>query len=358
MWIQKSLFLLMLSSFFICCSQSEQSHSCWNSSMDSLLVNYLCANQSNCETSYGHPEDVVYGVDEKKLNCLVDSLAKYKSGLSYTEYYLFESIPDSIFHLSEKAIEKIMNTEDSCLHELGMVALSEKRIITYKFKNICHIKKFEGVKKVSVRELGDYWLFDYQNELGNLEVNLLERKAEKFIAESVNQNNIKKSFEVGSCVGNVVDAYTAPFFGGLEISLNISMENSCLVRQNLWPYYISKSEDTIYFKIAPPTNLLYADNRESRNYNTFNEQSKLDVIPKSGKKIIRVPWVPQRTVHFFKESTFFPFDHVEKGNVLVIDFPCFDDEFTKKYYAFHIEKTKYPYLRCVINPIAYSIAKK
>lgn len=358
MWIQKSLFLLMLSSLFICCSQSERPHSCWNSSVDSLFTNYLCASQSDCETNFEHLEDVVYGVDAQKINCLVDSLAKSKSGLSYIEYYLFESIPDSIFYLSKKAIEQIMNTKDSCLREMGMVALSEKGIITYEFKNNCHIKKFEGVKKVSVRELGDYWLFDYQNELENFEVNLLEKRTENFIAESVNQNHIKKSFELGSCVGNVIDAYTVPFYGGLEISLNISMKNSCLVRQNLWPYYISKSEDTIYFKIAPPTNLLYADNYESRNYNTFNDQSRLDVIPKSGKKIIRIPWVPQRTVHFFKESTFIPFDHVEKGDVLVIDIPCFDDEFTKKYYAFHVTKTKYPYLRCVVNPVSNSIAKK
>lgn len=358
MLTRKNLFLLMLSSLFICCSQSERPYSCWNTGIDSLFANYLCASQQNCETNFEHPEDVVYGIDAKKINCLVDSLANYKSGLSYTEYYLFENIPDSIFRLSEKAIEKIMNTKDSCLREMGMVALSEKGVIRHEFKNICHIKKFEGVKKVSVRELGDYWLFDHQNELDDFEVNHLEKKTEKFIAESVNQNNIKKSFEIGSCVGNVVDAYTAPFYGGLEIALDISMKNSCLVRQNLWPYYISKSGDTIYFKIAPPTNLLYADDRESRNYNTFNEQSELDIIPKSGKKIIRVPWVPQRTVHFFKESTFFPFDRVEKGNILVIDIPCFDDEFTKKYYAFHITKTKYPYLRCVVNPVSNSIAKK
>lgn len=349
MLILKNLFLLMLSSFLFNCSQSETFHSCWNEKIDSLFVNYLCASQSNCETSFEHSEDVVYGANAKELNCLIDSLAKYESGLSYGDYYLFENIPDSVFRLSAKAVANIMNTEDSCLRELGMVALSEKKVIEYVFENVCHVEKFEGVKEVSVRELGDYWLYDYEKEFENFEVSRLNEKTENFIVESEKQNKVNKSFEVGLCNGNVVGSYEDSYFGGLEMSLNISMEYSCLVRRNLWPYYISESKDTIYFKIAPPTNLLYADDHESRSYNTFNEQSMLDVIPKFGKKMIRVPWVPQRTVHFFKESTFSPFDHVKKGNVLVIDIPCFDEEFTKKYYAFHITKTKYPYLRCIVN---------
>lgn len=324
--------------------------------MDSLLANYLCASQSDCESNYGHPEDVVYGVDAQKLNCLIDSLAKYKSGLSYTEYYLFENIPDSVFHLSEKAVDQITSTKDSCLRELGMVALSEKRLIAYEFKNICHIQKFEGVKKVSVRELGDYWLFDYDYESSSFYNDSLEKRTQDFIIESIKQNKYKNSFEIGSCIGEVIGDYTEPYFGGLEIALNFSMEDSCFTRQNLWPFYISISSDTIHLKITPPTNLLYADDKDARNYNTYNEQSTLNILPKSGKRTVHLPWVPQRTVHFFKESTFSPFDHLVAGNILVVDIPCFDEEVTKKYYAFHITKTKYPYLRCVVNPITNSFA--
>lgn len=356
MLTQKNLFLLMLSSFFVCCSQSEQSYSCWNSSMDSLLVNYLCSGQSSCESKYGHSEDVVYGENAQRINCLVDSLIK-KVGLSYNEYYLIENIPDSVFMLSEQALKRIEETKDSCLRELGMVALSEKGTIQYEFKNVCHIKKFDGVKKISARELADYWLFDYEKELSDSEIKKMEKETEDFIAESMNQNNIKESFKIGYCTGDIVGTYSEPFFGGLEVAMEVSMDHPCLIRQNLWPYYISKSMDTIYFKISPPTNLLYADGRDSRSYSTFNEKSKLGVIPKSGKAVLHLPWVPQRTPHFFKESTFSPFSRVEKGDVLVVDIPCFDEAFTKNFYAFHITETKYPYLHCIIGPANIAIEK-
>ena len=127
MLMRKNLFLLALSCIFLHCAVSAQEKTCWNSSMDTLFFDYICTGQPDCETNYGHPEDVVYGVEPSKVSCLIDSLAKYESGLT-------------------------------------LVALSEKNVITYEFKNICHIKKFRGKKSVSLKDLGDFWLYEYKGK--------------------------------------------------------------------------------------------------------------------------------------------------------------------------------------------------
>ena len=43
-------------------------------------------------------------------------------------------IPDSIFGVSQKAVDRIKKDPDSCLQEMWMLALSEHNIIDYKFK--------------------------------------------------------------------------------------------------------------------------------------------------------------------------------------------------------------------------------
>ena len=164
MLIWRNLFLLPLSCIFLHCAVSAQEKTCWNSSMDTLFFDYICTGQPDCETNYGHPEDVVYGVEPSKVSCLIDSLAKYESGLTIDELYLIKDIPNSVFKISDKAIERIKNDKDSCFREAALVALSEKNVITYEFKNICHIKKFRGKKSVSLKDLGDFWLYEYKGK--------------------------------------------------------------------------------------------------------------------------------------------------------------------------------------------------
>ena len=47
---------------------------------------------------------------------------------------------DRVLNLSKEAVENVKKSPDSCTRELWMLALSERGILEYEFKNECRIK--------------------------------------------------------------------------------------------------------------------------------------------------------------------------------------------------------------------------
>lgn len=162
-----------------------------------------------------------------------------------------------------------------------------------------------------------------------------------------------------SCIGEII---SKDYISYIKISKEKNKE--CYVLSRLKPYYIKKSDSLIYVKISPPTRKILSDSDEKII------MPKVLVIKNIGPletDTIDIPWVglqkdtillnndvkiaPLTQFYFTKDALYEPFTTIKKGQSLIIDIPCLDEETAKNAPPFHIAKTKYPTIRCKIAPV-------
>lgn len=176
---------------------------------------------------------------------------------------------------------------------------------------------------------------------------------------------LEKISFIGNCEGNVVTDTLL----GVRVALDINLQENCFVSELTHPYFVQRKDDSIFFKIAPPTHKIESDqcgsgcalfmspkiDPELRNLKTISDDTillpwlglKSDTISLPSKKIKFAPFLD---FYFPKGASFVPFIGLNKGNNLIIDFPCVDAQHAQARSPFHITRNRYPFLRCIIAP--------
>lgn len=153
---------------------------------------------------------------------------------------------------------------------------------------------------------------------------------------------------------------------GIQIEIHNKSKEDCWVEDKSHPYYIKRTKKTVVIKLAPPTDKIESDEaktvfisepRGGRKIKLLKEIDSLIInwigtnvdssyIEIAGKKINTTDLNP----YFPEGSTYEPFTYIKKGDRLIIDIQCADEESGKKPLPFHINKPIYPFLRCEIAP--------
>lgn len=305
--------------------------------MDSLHANFMCVLNPECSDFEGHREDLFYQYNSQLINCFLDSLIKEHIPLSKIGAEIMNYIPISSFTLSQESINIIKNEPDSCEREVWMLGLSEKKLVVYKFENICKIKKFE--KRIpSMQELNEYWRFEYEDEVYQ---NMM-LMAERVLKES----NVKESYSIGTCSGKVISSSVQ----GFDVELLTS--KSCFVDTIFEPFFFERKEkDLIYLKVIPLTRMVYDSLHSMYDLPPrINANSKTKELKVNDINQMTVAWIKRRSFlnNMKKNKTFF--NGIKKGERIFLEIPCFDDSVALSFYPFHTTKTKYPYLLCEIEP--------
>ena len=332
-----SLVLTFISLILLSCSSKESNefNCAWDKELDSLYIRYKCIATPNCNTDVWDPIELFADISKERINCLLDSMIKKEEHL-WMDVYLYATIPDSIFGVSQKAVDRIKKDPDSCLQEMWMLALSEHNIIDYKFKNVCHIKKYENIFP-SASELDFYWSHEYDYEIGN-QLDSLKRIAEK--------KTIEKSYKIGTCDGENIDFLTEGLYVELETT------KSCIVNQILNSYDIEIKNDTTTLKIAPPAQSIYDSIQEIIQIPMYSfeiDKSKVTKLREKHKQRITIEW---SSLGCFMNSNEKKYNLNKKhiGKKIILEIPCFDENLALKFYPFHVSKTKYPFISCEIAP--------
>ncbi len=331
-----SLVLTFISLILLSCSSKESNefNCAWDKELDSLYIRYKCIATPNCNTDVWDPIELFADISKERINCLLDSMIKKEEHL-WMDVYLYATLPDSIFGVSQKAVDRIKMDPDSCLQEMWMLALSEHNVIDYKFKNVCHIKKYES-KFPSASELDFYWSHEYDYEIGN-QLDSLKRIAEK--------KTIEKSYKIGTCDGEIIDFLTEGLYVELETT------KSCIVNRILYSYDIEKKNDTTTLKIAPPAQSIYDSTQEIIQIPMYSfevDKSKVTKLRENHKQRIIVEWSSLSSfVSSNEKECNLNKNHIGKKIILVI--PCFDEDWAMNFYPFHVNKTKYPFISCEIT---------
>ena len=317
-----------------CSSKESNEYKCaWDKELDSLYIRYKCIATPNCITDVWDPAELFGDVTKDRINCLLDSMIKKEEHL-WMDVYLYAKIPDSIFGVSQKAKDRIKMDLDSCLREVWMLALSEHNVIDYKFKNVCHIKKYENTFP-SASELDFYWSHEYDYEIGN-QLDSLKQIAEK--------KTIEKSYKIGHCDGKII--------GYLADGLNVELETtkSCIVNQILDSYDIETKNDTTTLKIAPPALSIYDSTQEIIQIPMYSfeiDKSKIIKLRENNKQRITIEWSSLSPFMNSNEKKYkLNKNHI--GKKIILEIPCFDENLALKFFPFHVSKTKYPFISCEI----------
>jgi len=184
---------------------------------------------------------------------------------------------------------------------------------------------------------------------------------------------LEKLSSIGNCEGKVVKDTLL----GVRVALNIDLQENCFVSEITHPYFVQRKNDSIFFKIAPPTHKIESDqcgsgcalfmspkiDPELKNLRTISDDTillpwlglKSDTIFLPSKKIKFAPFLD---FYFPKGASFTPFIGLNKGDNLIIDFPCADAQQAQDRSSFHITRSRYPFLRCKILPIREQLKAK
>lgn len=340
----------------------------WDSDMDVLLEIYESLWTRDSEKMLLDREYFYRNLSRYESNCLLDSLLKIDDYLGFVDVQLLFQTPDSILNypkekvkkdrvlnLSKEAVENVKNAPDSCTRELWMLALSERGIVEYEFKNECHIKKFESVKP-TVEQLNSYWF--YEHDFGP---DADSDTANSFALKNVRLREILKV--EGNCEGRIAGSNDK----GVVVELAVKLaedHRECWLGDKTFPYYISSNEK-LHFKMTPPLRNISPVTGKFIRYDRAHEQVKQLLASDS----IFLPWKGlkrdsssedaerERTFYrevgarYPKEVPFERFTKISKGQSMIIDIPCLDEKSAKTYgSSFNVVRPLFPILRCEIAP--------
>lgn len=153
---------------------------------------------------------------------------------------------------------------------------------------------------------------------------------------------------------------------GVHIELKNQLKEQCWIEENPHSYYIKRYKDSIFIKLAPPTFSIEGDSSKNKfvskprgglktkklesedflNLNWKGLKTDSSFVIKNGKRL----YIAAYDFYFPKGATYEPFTYVKKGEHLILDIPCLDEKTAKRAPPFHITKTQYPFLRCIIAP--------
>lgn len=347
MLIRKNLFLklclvmflalafISIKQFFFSEEESKSYECTWNKTLDSLYTNYKCLSDPNCILEISDPADLFSDIPKEIINCLLDSMIK-KEHYLWMDVYLYATIPDSIFGVSQKAIKRIINESHPCVREMWMLALAEHNIIDYKFENVCHIKKFTNAIP-SAGELDFYWTHEYEYDISIL-LDSLKRYAQK--------NNIDSSYKIGTCSGKIINQTTDAF------DVELKTTKSCVVNRILTPFNFQKKDDTLYLKIVPPTLSIHNDVEEIIKLPMYSFEMDKSMVTKMRENHVEQLKIERAFHHSFiktGEKKYNPLKDIQKDEKIVLEIPCFDEDWAMNFYPFHVNKTKYPFISCEIT---------
>jgi len=337
----------------------------WNSDMDVLLEIYKNLWTRDSEKNLPDRNFVYRNLSEFSSGCLLDSLLKINNYLEFVDVQLLLQTPDSILNyprnykkervlnLSKEAIENVKKSPDSCARELWMLALSERGIVEYEFKNECHIKKFESVQPTA-EQLNSYWVFEHDFGLG--------AESDTTNSFALKNNQLRKISKVeGNCKGRIVGSSD----NGVVVELSVKLKNrECWLGDKTFPYYISSNEK-LHFKMTPPFRNISPVTGKFIRYDRAHEQVKQLLATDS----IFLPWKglkrdsssedAERERTFYREVGYrypkvVPFERyttISKGQSMIIDIPCLDEKSAKTYGSiFNVVRPLFPILRCEIAP--------
>jgi hypothetical protein len=349
-------------------STTSQRVGCWDNDMDVLLDIYESQWARDSGKTLSDREDFYSSLSRYDSNCLLDSLLKIDDYLGFVDVQLLFQTPDSILNypkdkvkkdrvlnLSKEAIENVKSSPNSCARELWMLALSERGILEYEFKNESHIKKFESVQPTA-EQLNSYWVFEHDFGQG----------AESGTANNfaLKNNQLRKIYKVeGNCTGRIVGSNDNGV--AVELTIKLNDENrECWLGDKTFPYYISSSEK-LHFKMTPPSRSIAPVTGKFIRYDRAHEQVK----PLLASDSILLPWEGlkrdsssedaeiERTFYrevgarYPKVVPFERFTKISKGQSMIIDIPCLDEKIAKTYgSSFNVVRPLFPILRCEIAP--------
>jgi hypothetical protein len=336
--------------------------------MDVLLEIYESQWARDSGKTLSDREDFYSSLSRYDSNCLLDSLLKIDDYLGFVDVQLLFQTPDSILNypkekvkkdrvlnLSKEAVENVKKSPDSCARELWMLALSERGILEYEFKNECRIKKFESVKPTA-EQLNSYWIFEHD----------FGPSAEFDTTNSfvLKKRQLRKFSKVeGNCTGRIAGSNDKGVVVKLTIKLN-DENRECWLGNKTFPYYISSNEK-LHFKMTPPSRSIAPVTGKFIRYDRAHEQ----VRPLLASDSIFLPWKglkrdsssedAERERTFYRELgyryphvvSFDPFTEISKGQSMIIDIPCLDEKNAKTYGSnFYVVQPLFPILRCEIAP--------
>ena len=350
-------------------STTSQLVGCWDNDMDVLLEIYESQWARDSGKTLSDRVDFYSSLSRYDSNCLLDSLLKIDDYLGFVDVQLLFQTPDSILNypkekvkkdrvlnLSKEAVENVKNAPDSCTRELWMLALSERGIVEYEFKNECRIKKFESVKPTA-EQLNSYWIFEH-----DFGPSAKSDTANSFALKNVRLREILKV--EGNCKGRI--ARTDDKGVVVEFAVKLAEKHrECWLGDKTFPYYISSNEGKLHFKMMPPLRDIAPVTGKFIRYDRAHEQVKQLLasdsifLPWKGLKRDSLSVEAERERSFYRELgarypkvvSFERFSKILKGQSMTIDIPCLDEKYAKTYGSnFYVVQPLFPILRCEIAP--------
>ena len=216
-----------------------------------------------------------------------------------------------------------------------MLALSEHNIIDYKFKNVCHIKKFANALP-SAKELDFYWTHEYEYDISTL-LDSLKQYAQK--------KQYKESYKIGECSGKISNQATD------EFDVELKTTKSCVVNRVLTPFNFQKKDDALYLKIIPPALSIYNDSEEIIRIPMYSFEMDKSMVVKLRENHMEHLKIERAFLHSFTKSgekDYNPLKDIQKEEKIILEIPCFDEDWAMNFYPFHVYNTKYPFISCEI----------
>ena len=137
------------------------------------------------------------------------------------------------------------------------------------------------------------------------------------------------------------------------IYLDYYKTEKCFIWSINKPYTVNRRGKEIHYKLLPPFRQVM--------YKSLKMTWAPKVFPTSkpfyleGRDSLLLPWNRNLNIFndsvFMEESGFANLKSINRGDSLILDIPCVDEDYVKKVPVFQIGQTEVPVIECKIDPV-------
>ena len=170
-----------------------------------------------------------------------------------------------------------------------------------------------------------------------------------FLFLSCSQKEHERKVEKDFCRGEIVRTEHNYFV----IYLDYYKGEKCFVWSINDPYSVKRSGKEVRYKILPPFRQVM--------YKSLKMTWAPKVFPSSkpfyleGRDSLLLPWNRNLNIFndsvFMEESGFANLKSINRGDSLILDIPCVDENYVEKNPVFQIGQTEVPIIECKIDPV-------
>lgn len=170
-----------------------------------------------------------------------------------------------------------------------------------------------------------------------------------FLLSCSQKEHDKRNVNEDYCHGKIVGTEYRHFL----IRIDFFKSRKCFVWNEYMPYSVEQKERKIRYKLMPPFRTV--------TYKSLKMTWAPKVFPSSspfymeGNDSLYLPWRSDLNLFndsvFWKEYGFASFKNIYKGDSLILEIPCVDEDYVKKFPVFQIGQTKVPVIECRIDPV-------